>query len=130
MVGWRVNKGTSSNINIKLTLEFTNSVTYDRICHTAGDTQILYLNNYRIIFDQTALQATKKKYLDVQSFVADSGVIAPYSLIFSDPINYVAGVNYFNFTSSQVPAMNYNSVAFTLSSPGYTSINISTMNYR
>jgi phage-related protein len=54
----------------------------------------------------------------------------PYSLIYSDPTNYFAGVNLYNFTDNTAPQFTYDPIAFSLTSTGYLNINISTLNYR
>lgn len=86
--------------------------------------------SYRITYDQTAVQATQKTYLDAVFLTGTNTVPSSYSLVWSDPINYFAGVSHFNFSSSQVPRFSYNVTTFTLTSTGYVFLNISTINYR
>lgn len=121
---------TSDNFIFKITLEIINSTSYYRNHATDGNCQLTYASQYRITYDQTAVQATQQTYLDASFFTASNGVPAAYSLVYSSSVNYHAGINHVNFSGSPAPQFDFDTVAFTLSSTGYVFLNLSTINYR
>lgn len=114
----------------KVSLEIINSTNYYRVHATDGNCRLFYLSQYRITYDQTTVQSSQQTYLDAQFFVVTNGASNPYSLIFSDPTNYHAGINHYNFAGGTVPSFSFDTVAFTLSSAGANLLNLSTINYR
>lgn len=120
----------SDNFIFKVTLEIVDSTTYNRIHATDGNCLLSSASQYRITYDQTAVQATKKTYLDAQFFTGNNSTPNPYSLVFSDPTNYHSGINHFDFSGTVAPKFSYDPVTFTLTSTGYVFLNLSTINYR
>lgn len=121
---------TNDNFVYKATLEIINSTSYYRIHATDGNCLLSYACQYRITYDQTAVQSTQKTYLDAQFFTGSNGTPNSYSLIFSDPTNYHCGVNHYNFSGTIAPEFRFDPVTFTLTSTSYVFVNLSTINYR
>ena len=128
----RLNRAsTSDDFVAKVKLEVVNSTNYNRIYSTDSTCRILQSAQYRLTFDQTALQATQTTYVDVTFFIGTNGVAAPFSLIFSDPTNIIAGFNNIAFSGTgPAPQFSFDPITLTLTSPGYLALNITTVNYR
>lgn len=132
LCGFALDRGSSLStpFSIGVSLEITSASGYNRIYRTTGTAIIYYVSSYRVTYDQTNVQSTQKTYLDAEFFTATNGVSDPYSLVFSDPSNYFAGINNFTFSTSQIAQFSFNTTSFALTSSGYVFLNISTLNYR
>lgn len=83
----------NDSFQFKVTLEIINATSYYRIHATDGTCQVKSASQYRLTYDQTAVQMTQQTYLDAVFFTASNSVPNAYSLTFSDPTNYHCGIN-------------------------------------
>lgn len=110
-------------------MKIVNATHYSTTVNIGHYAKLYNLGASRVIFDLTMFQSDPNGFASVQFKFTDTTGPLPYSQVYSHYTNFFAGINTFDFSSSQLVKFDFNVATFQLTTPGCYSLNISTINY-